>query len=57
MKKLESLNSELFQSFNPENEPWIVGGTTGSTSGSFTHNNGSNDGSVDGDLDFGKNNC
>ena len=55
MKKeaLENINSDLFNSFNPEEELWIVGGT-GSVTGSATHTPAGTDGTVDGDYDFGE---
>jgi hypothetical protein len=55
MKKetLENINSDLFNSFNPEDELWIVGSGTGSVTGSITFAATSRDGSVDGDADFG----
>ena len=55
MKKetLENINDNLFNSFNPEDELWVVGSGTGSVSGSITFAATSRDGSVDGDADFG----
>ena len=55
MKKeaLENLNSELFDSFNPNEELWIVGGTkSGSASGSVTHTPSGTDGGGDVDIDW-----
>ena len=48
----ESINDELFATFNPDTEPWIIGG---SWSGSGSFNAGSrqnNDGGGGGDYDW-----
>lgn len=48
----ESINDELFATFNPDTEPWIIGG---SVSGSASFNAGSrqsNDGGGGGDYDW-----
>ena len=49
---LENINNDLFDSFNPEEELWIIGGATGSVTGSATYGPSGPDGRVDGDLDF-----
>lgn len=50
-KPIESLNNDLFNSFNPQDEPWVVGGTgSGSFNGTFGH--GGTDAQIDGDIDF-----
>jgi hypothetical protein len=46
MSKLENINDELFSSFDPEEELWIVGGQK-SISGSGSSGGG------DGDFDWG----
>jgi hypothetical protein len=52
-QELESINSELFNSFDPEQELWIIGGSTRQTaSGGATYNNGNPDGSVDYDISW-----
>jgi hypothetical protein len=52
-QELESINSELFDSFDPEQELWIIGGSTRQTaSGQVTYNNGNRDGSVDYDISW-----
>lgn len=45
---LEAINSELFTTFEPSEEAWVVGGS-GSASGSATYNNGADGG---GDVDY-----
>jgi hypothetical protein len=53
MKKeaLENINSNLFNSFNPEDELWVVGGTLSeSVSGSGTVGPSGGDAVVDADL-------
>jgi hypothetical protein len=50
-EELETINSELFGSFDPEDESWIVGGSKSVTgSGTFTPNGP--DGTVDFDFVF-----
>lgn len=49
--ELENINNELFNSFDPEEELWVVGGS-GSVSGSVTSQGGKADGGGDVDLDF-----
>ena len=49
-QELETINSELFGSFDPEDELWIVGGATGSGSVTYTPSGG--DGSADVDFAF-----
>jgi len=53
MKKeaLENINSELFDTFNPEQELAIVGGT-GSTTGKVTGGPNGNDWEADADYDW-----
>ena len=55
MKKetLENINSDIFESFNPETELWVTGGNrSGSVTGGGTISPAGPDGSVDGDIDF-----
>jgi hypothetical protein len=52
-QELESINSELFNSFDPEQELWIIGGsTTRTASGQGTYSGGRPDGSVDVDFSW-----
>jgi hypothetical protein len=52
-QELESINSELFNSFDPEQELWIIGGSTRQTaSGQATYSGGRPDGSVDYDISW-----
>jgi hypothetical protein len=47
-QQLESINNELFNSFDPEQELWIIGGSTRQTiCGTYTYSGGQPDGSVD----------
>jgi len=52
MKKeaLENINSDLFDSFNPDEELWVVGGTT-CVGGSATGTPAGTDWDVNGDWD------
>jgi hypothetical protein len=50
MERLESINGELFQSFDPDDESWVVGGSFSGASGSV--NGKFKDGGGDFDLDF-----
>jgi hypothetical protein len=49
---LESINSDLFNSFQPEQELWIIGGSTHYTFGTFysTYNGGHSDLTNDYDI-------
>jgi hypothetical protein len=52
-QELESINSELFNSFDPEQELWIIGGSTTQTfSSQVTYNGGHPDGGVDYDRSW-----
>jgi len=52
-KSLESINSELFNAFNPEDELWVVGGSKSvSGSGSVTSTPNGPDGGGDVDVDW-----
>jgi hypothetical protein len=52
-QELESINSELFDSFDPEQELWIIGGSTRqSVTAGGTYNNGNPDGSADYDIQW-----
>jgi hypothetical protein len=56
MKKdtLENINSDLFNSFNPEEDLSMVGGAaTGSVTGGTTFGPNGTDANVDGTIDFG----
>lgn len=50
-EELEKINSELFGSFDPEDESWIVGGSK-SVTGSATYTPSGPDGTVDFDWVF-----
>ena len=50
-EELETINSELFGSFDPEDEAWIVGGSK-TLSGSVTFTPNGPDGGGDVDLVF-----
>ena len=50
-EELETINSELFGAFDPEDESWIVGGSK-SISGSATYTPNGPDGGVDFDWVF-----
>lgn len=49
--ELESINSELFDSFDPEDESWIVGGSK-TTSSYITYSPCCIDAAVDYDINF-----
>ena len=53
MKKeaLENINSDLFNSFNPDDNLWVIGGTTYSASISYTFGTSSPDTALEGDID------
>ncbi len=52
-QELESINSDLFNSFDPEQELWIIGGSTRQTaSGQVTYSGGRPDGSADYDISW-----
>jgi len=50
-EELETINSELFGSFDPEDESWIVGGSK-TVSGSVTFTPNGPDGGADVDFVF-----
>src|SRR5262245_48208067 len=52
-EELESINSHLYDSFDPEQELWIIGGSTQYTlTASATYRNGQMDTASDFDIDF-----
>lgn len=52
-QELESINSELFNSFDPEQELWIIGGSTRqSFTSSGTYNAGNPDFGADYDIQW-----
>lgn len=50
-KTLETLNNELFNSFNPQDEPWVVGGGFTGTGSHGTHGPSGPDPGGDVDID------
>jgi len=54
MKKeaLENINNDLFDSFNPDEDLWVVGGYTYTSGGSATGNPIGSDWDVTADMDF-----
>ena len=52
-QELESINTELFNSFDPEQELWIIGGSsTRTTTTAICYSQGSSDVIVDYDITF-----
>jgi hypothetical protein len=53
LQELESINSSLFDSFDPEQELWIIGGSTIKTTTSvITYTPGHPDGAFDFDISW-----